>query len=112
MRWSRPIPRATSRTSAPTCSHTLAISLTNEIFVARNAFEAYLIISAVGTEVRTTSASMPRYSASTASPSWGRKEPTTMRSGSRKSWIAAPSRRNSGFEAYVTWVAPRPASRP
>ena len=60
MRWSRPIPRATSRTSAPTCSHTLAISLMNEIFVARKAFEAYLIISAVGTVARTTSASMPR----------------------------------------------------
>ena len=60
MRWSRPMPWATVRTSAPTCSHTLAISLMKEIFVARKALEAYLIISAVGTLVRTTSVSMPR----------------------------------------------------
>ena len=46
MRESMPIPRATSSTSAPTRSQTLAISLTKEIFVARNAFEASLIISA------------------------------------------------------------------
>ena len=54
------MPWATVRTSAPTCSHTLAISLMNEILVARKALEAYLIISAVGTLVRTTSVSMPR----------------------------------------------------
>ena len=46
MRSSRPMPRATSTTSAPVSSHTLAISLMNEIFVARNAFEASLTISA------------------------------------------------------------------
>src|SRR6516225_8759230 len=44
MRLSRPMPRATSCTSAPTCSHRSAISLMNVILVARNAFEAYLII--------------------------------------------------------------------
>ena len=93
------MPCATVRTSAPTCSHTLAISLMNEILVARKALEAYLTISAVGTLVRTTSVSMPRYSASTAAPSSSRKLPMTMRSGSRKSWMAAPSRRNSGLEA-------------
>ena len=40
------MPIATSRTSASTASQRLAIALTNEIFVARNAFDAYLIISA------------------------------------------------------------------
>ena len=42
MRSSRPIPRATSTTSAPVSSQTLAISLMNEIFVARNAFDGEL----------------------------------------------------------------------
>ena len=55
MRSSRPIPRATSPTSAPTSSQTLAISLMKEIFVARKAFEASLIISALVTSVRTSS---------------------------------------------------------
>ena len=49
MRWSRPIPSATTSISAPTSSHTFAISLMNEIFVARNAFDASLIISAEAT---------------------------------------------------------------
>ena len=53
------MPRATSATSAPTASQTLAISLMNEIFVARNAFAASLIISAEATSVRTISVSMP-----------------------------------------------------
>src|ERR1044072_4936259 len=56
MRRSRPMPRATSPTSAPTSSQTLAISLTKEIFVARKALEASLIISALATSVRTSSA--------------------------------------------------------
>ena len=46
MRSSRPMPRATSMTSAPVSSQTLAISLMKEILVARNALEASLIISA------------------------------------------------------------------
>ena len=40
------MPSDTSRTSAFTASHRLAIALMNEILVARNAFDAYLIISA------------------------------------------------------------------
>ena len=55
MRSSRPMPRATSVTSAPTSSQTLAISLMKEILVARKAFEASLIISALATSVRTIS---------------------------------------------------------
>src|SRR3954447_17037278 len=55
IRSSRPIAWATTPTSAPTSSQTFAISLMNEIFVARNAFEASLIISADATSARTSS---------------------------------------------------------
>ena len=55
IRLSRPMPRATSVTSAPTSSQTFAISLMNEILVARKAFAASLIISAEATSVRTIS---------------------------------------------------------
>ena len=57
IRRSRPIPRATSSTSAPVSSQTLAISLMKEIFVARNALAASLIISALAMSVRTSGAS-------------------------------------------------------
>ena len=57
MRSSRPMPRATSMTSAPVSSQTLAISLMNEIFVARKALEASLTISALAMSVRTSGAS-------------------------------------------------------
>src|ERR687897_3030980 len=40
------MPRATSRTSALTASHRLATSLMNDTFVARKAFDAYLMSSA------------------------------------------------------------------
>ena len=60
IRRSRPIPSATNPTSAPTSSHTLAISLMNEIFVARKAFDAYLIILAEVTSARTTGAPSSR----------------------------------------------------
>ena len=43
-------------TSAPSSSDTFAISLMKEIFVARKAFEASLIISALATSVRTIGA--------------------------------------------------------
>ena len=56
IRSSSPMPRATSSTSAPSSSETFAISLMNEIFVARKAFEASLIISAEATSVRTIGA--------------------------------------------------------
>ncbi len=92
------MPSATARTSAPTASQTLAISLMNEILVARNALDAYLIISAVATVVRTTVVSMSAKSCWTSSPSVSRYAPITMRSGCRTSSTAAPSRRNSGLE--------------
>ncbi len=98
MRSSSPIPRATSTTSAPVSSHTLAISLMNEIFVARNALEASLTISALLMSVRTTAASSGEYSSATASPAQSPSSPITTRSGSRKSFTAEPSLRNSGQE--------------
>ena len=48
------MPIATSRTSASTASQTLAIALMNEILVARNALDAYLIISADAGSVTST----------------------------------------------------------
>jgi len=98
MRLSRPIPRATSSTSAPVCSHTLAISLMKEIFVARNALEASLTISALAMSVRTSGARSGAYSSATASPGQPPSSPTTTRSGAKKSDSAEPSRRNSGQE--------------
>src|ERR1039457_5546252 len=53
MRLSRPIPRATSFTSAPILSHMAATSLMKEILSARKQFEAYLMSSADSTSVTT-----------------------------------------------------------
>ena len=55
------MPFATSTTSAPTASHTFAISLMKEILVARNALAASFTISAEGTLVRTIGASNSGY---------------------------------------------------
>ena len=53
------MPSMTSSTLAPTASETFAISFAKLIRVARNAFEASLIISAEATLVRTSGASNP-----------------------------------------------------
>ena len=53
MRPSRPMPRATSWTSAPTFSQRSAISLMKVILVARKALPAYLVTSAVSMLVNT-----------------------------------------------------------
>ena len=98
IRSSSPIAWDTTDTSAPTSSQTFAISLMNEILVARNAFDAYLIISALAGSVRTTVAFRSVYSASTAAPSASSSAPITIRSGSMKSAMARPSRRNSGLD--------------
>ncbi len=47
MRLSRPMPRATCWTSAPTASQRSAISLMKVIFMARKALAAYLVSSEV-----------------------------------------------------------------
>ena len=92
------MPSATRTTSAPVASQTFAISLMKLIRVIRAAFAASLIISAEATSQRTTGASIPRWSSSTASPSASSKAPITIRSGCWKSRIAVPSAVNSGFE--------------
>ena len=102
MRPSSPMPRATSCTSAPSASHSAAISLMKLILVARKALEAYLTSSAVSRPVTTIGTSMRfngRYSARNRASARSLSTPMTIRSGRMKSAIAAPSRRNSGFEA-------------
>ena len=72
------------------------------ILVARKALAAYLISSAVSRPVTTIGTSMRfngRYSARNRASARSPSTPMTIRSGRMKSAIAAPSRRNSGFEA-------------
>ncbi len=104
------MPIATSRTSASTASHRLAIALMNDTLVARNAFDAYLIISADAGSVTSTGACRPRYSSETRTAASGDVHPITIRSGARKSCTAWPSRRNSGFDATVTLSSDAPDS--
>ncbi len=59
------MPSTTSLTSAPTASHTAATALTNESLVARNALDAYLIVSADAGSVTIIGAATPRYSEAT-----------------------------------------------
>ena len=54
------MPSATSLMSAPTASHTAATALMKEIFVAKKALAAYLIVSAEAGSVTITGAVMPR----------------------------------------------------
>ena len=82
------MPTATCDTSASTISHKFAIALMNEIFVARNAFDAYLIISADAGSVTSIGASTVAYSALTRTALSGSSHPMTMRFGLRKSWTA------------------------
>ena len=60
MRESRPMPAITSGASAPTRSQMLAISLAKPIFIARNALAAYLIISALVSEVASSGTEIMR----------------------------------------------------
>ena len=98
MRLSKPIPKMTSVTSAPTASHSAAMALMKLILVAKKAFEAYLMVSAVVGSVSTIEAPVAPKSSATAVAARGSVEPTTIRSGARLSATAVPSRRNSGFE--------------
>jgi len=87
---------------APTFSHRLANSFITVMRAASIALAAYLVISAdamsmkrTGLPVRTNGS----YSSRSAASAAGASTPSTMRSGFMKSWTAAPSLRNSGFEA-------------
>src|SRR5689334_1037145 len=82
-----------------------AIELMYEIFVARNTFDAYLIISADAASVTTSGAGTSRYRSDTRTATAVSSQPMTMRVGSRKSRTAVPSRRNSGFDATPTSCA-------
>jgi hypothetical protein len=101
MRSSEPMPLRIWSTLAPTRSQMLAISFMNEMRVASIALAAYLVSSAdsmsmwmIGLPVRTNG---PYSSSMTSAARWD-SEPMTTRSGLRKSSMAAPSFRNSGFE--------------
>src|ERR1700690_991457 len=82
--------------SAPTSSHKSANSFIKEILVTRNAFEAYLIISAVRKSVMTIGARNGKCKCATFSAASRCSEPITVRCGFIKSEIAEPSRKNSG----------------
>ena len=92
------MPFITCVTSAPASSQMFAIALMKEILDARNAFEAYLIISAEGTSVMIIGRSSGAYSSSSVIATCWVRAPMTMRSGRSVSSIAEPSRRNSGFD--------------
>ena len=102
------MPLRTSLMSAPTRSQIFAISLIKLIFVASIQFAAYLIISALSMPTEMNGFSVRRnglYSSSRISAAAGSSTPTTTRSGFVKSSIAAPSLRNSGFDAMLNVVS-------
>ena len=95
------MPRRTSSMLAPTLLQRLAISFMNEMRVASIALAAYLVSSAeatsiwrMGLPVRTKGS----YSSAMIRAARSESAPITTRFGLRKSSIAAPSFRNSGFE--------------
>ncbi len=102
MRESLPMPRRTILTSAPTISHRLAISFIKLMRVASIAFEAYFVISDDRISIKITRKLFSRngrYNFDIKSSAVLLSTPTTTRSGLIKSFIAAPSLRNSGFDA-------------
>ena len=103
------MPTTTSLTSAPTPSQIAAMALMKLSLVARNAFAAYLMVSADAGSVTITGAPTPSYNDATFSAAAWSSQPTTTRSGLRKSCTAEPSRKNSGFETTLT--SGRPITR-
>ncbi len=106
MRGSSPIPIQTWPTSAPTTSHNAATAFTKLTFAARNALEAYLMVSAVDGLVKITGASNPANNPETRTALSSSGAPITIRLGCRKSCTAEPSRRNSGLETMRTSLRP------
>nr|CAB57494.1 hypothetical protein [Saccharolobus solfataricus P2] len=78
-------------------SHKFAISLINEIFVAKKEFAAYLIISASSIEVLKTTVFVNDHKFSITSPAALLSLPITILSGLMVSITALPSFRNSGL---------------
>ena len=92
------MPFITCVTSAPASSQMLAMAFMNEILVDRNAFDAYLMISADGTSTMIIGRSSGAYSSSSDMATCCVGAPITMRSGRSVSSMAQPSRRNSGLD--------------
>ena len=90
---SHPIPFATLYMSIPNGLQIFPISLINDIFVARKALLAYLIISAVVTSERIMQQEpyKSRYNSSKISPSFLLNSPIMIRSGFSIHFIAFPS---------------------
>src|SRR6195952_1529633 len=91
------MPTTTSLTSAPTPSQIAAMALMKLSLVARNAFAAYLIVSADAGSVTMIWVCTLSYNEPTNIAAERSSQPTTTRSGLRKSSTAEPSRRNSGL---------------
>ncbi len=96
------MPLRTWSMSAPTFSHRFANWFISVMRAASIAFAAYLVISAEGMSMN--SIGLPcrtngEYSSRSIASASGPSTPITTRSGLRKSWTAAPSFRNSGFDA-------------
>ena len=103
-------PRSTSAASAPTRSHSVAISLMNVTEVARNALSACLVISAASTDIQTMLRDRwARAGLRALARRASTRTPTTMRSDLVKTSIALPSRRFSGRAGEA---ARRPGLRP
>ena len=99
---SLPIPFLTILTSAPINSQRLAISFIKDILVASIEFAAYFIISAEGISVimiRSDTSIKGLYNFDIISRAFILSTPITTLSGLIKSFIAAPSFKNSGLEA-------------
>src|SRR5204862_3046694 len=77
-------------------------ALANETLVAKKAFDAYLMVSALAGSVTSNGAWIPSKSAATRPAVVSSSQPMTMRSGWRKSCTAEPSRKNSGLDTTVT----------
>ena len=80
--------------------------MTKLSLVAKNALDAYLIVSDVVASVTMSGAPVEANSSPTAAAACVSSAPTTIRSGCRLSITAVPSRRNSGFE--TTLMSGRP----
>ena len=113
IRASCPSASASSETSAPATSHSSAIALMNEIFVARKALALTLTSSAVGRSAAITgepSAIGLAYTRRSSASARGDAPPKTRRSGASVSSTALPSRRNSGFQTSSAWTPAGAAS--
>src|SRR5690606_23612301 len=102
-------PSVTAAISAPTNSHNSATALTYDNFTAKKQFAAYLTISALAASVSTVGAPNRAYNPATRSAASGESDPTTIRSGRRKSATAEPSRKNSGLLTTATSERPNHA---